>query len=67
VVYSIVDSVDTDGVQAKLREFGDITRAGGGIGQGVDELRRSSWLIVDAADIEPVVSLEESWNMLVGD
>jgi hypothetical protein len=67
VVYSIVDSVDTDGVQAKLLEFGDITRTGGGIGQGVHELRRSSWLIVDAADIESVVSLEESWNMLVGD
>jgi hypothetical protein len=65
VVSCVVDSVDTDGVQAKLREFSDVTRAGCLISQRVHELRRSSRLVVDAANIESVVPLEESWKMLV--
>jgi hypothetical protein len=65
VVCCVIDRVDTNGVQAKLLEFGDVTRAGRRIGQRVDELGGSTRLIIDTTDIESVGSLEESWLMLV--
>ncbi len=65
MVCCVIDSIDANGVQSKLLEFGDVTRAGRRIGQRVDELGGSTRLIIDTTDIESVRSLEESWFVLV--
>lgn len=60
VVRSVVDGVDTDGVDAQLLELGNVTRASGDVGNGVDEGGGAAGLIVDATDVEPCASSEES-------
>jgi hypothetical protein len=59
VVGGVVDSVDTDGVDAQLLELGNITLAAVDIGDGVCELGAATGLVVDATDVETVASLEE--------
>ena len=61
MVCCVVDSVDTDSVDAKLREFRNITRATRLVRDGVNKCGGSSWLVIDTADVESVGSLEESW------
>jgi hypothetical protein len=65
VVGCVVNSVYTNGVDAELLEFHDITRTSCRVCDGVDELGGSTWLVVDSADVESVRSLEESCRMLV--
>ena len=65
MVGCVVNSVYTNGVDAELLEFHDITRTSCRVCDRVDELRGSSWLVVDSADVESVRSLEESCRMLV--
>lgn len=62
VIGSVVDCVDTDGVDAELLELCNVSCAGGFICDRVNELGRSSRLVVDSADIESAGSLEECCN-----
>lgn len=62
VVLGVVDGVDTDGVDAKLLELGNVTAADGGIGQGVDVLGRTTGLVVNTTDVETVAAGPESWK-----
>ena len=66
MVGGVVDRVDTDGVDTQLLELGDVPGAAGLIGNGVCEVRAATGLVVDATNVETVVSLEESWWELAG-
>lgn len=59
VVLRVVDRVDTDGVQTELLELGNVTLATIGISDGVSQVRGATGLVVDTANIETVISLEE--------
>jgi hypothetical protein len=61
VVGGVVDGVDADGVDAQLLELDDVSSAAALIGYGVCEVRASTGLVVDTADVEAVVALEEGW------
>ena len=60
VVGCVVNSVDTDGVDAQLLELCDITLASGCICDWVDQIRGSSRLIVYTSHVESAGSTEES-------
>lgn len=60
VVLGVVDRVDTDGVDAQLLELDDITRAAGGVSDGVFVGRGATRLVVDTADVETTLGGEES-------
>lgn len=64
VVGGVIDRVDTDGVDSQLLELHDVSRAGGCVCNGVDQLGGSTWLVIDTADIESAASLEESCTLL---
>jgi hypothetical protein len=59
VLGRVVDSVDTDGIDAQLLELDDISLTAVGIGNGVSQVGGATGLIVDATDIESVVACEE--------
>jgi hypothetical protein len=59
VVSGVIDGVHTNGVDAQLLELGDVTGASTSISDRVNELRAAARLIVDTADVETVVTLEE--------
>lgn len=59
VVDAVVNSVDTDGVDAKLLEVLDVTLATSLVGQRVLSVRRATGLVVDTTDVEAVVAGEE--------
>lgn len=59
VVLGVVDGVHTDGVEAEVLELLDVTLAAIGIGDGIGELGGAAGLVVNTADIETVVALEE--------
>lgn len=59
VVGRVVDAVDTDGVQAKLLELGNVTLARLGVGNGVFVGRRSTGLVVDTTDVETLSAGEK--------
>lgn len=60
VACSVVDSVYSDGVDAKLLEVCDVALAGGGIRKWVFSLGGTTWLVVDTANVETVVAGPES-------
>ena len=60
VVGCVVNSVDTDGVDAKLLEFGDVALAACYIGDGVLRIRCTTGLVVDTTDVEALAALPES-------
>jgi len=67
VVGSVVDGVDTDGVQAQLFELSDIAGASSRVGHGIYGVGRSSWLPIHTTHEESGVSHEESWEQLAID
>jgi hypothetical protein len=60
VVCGVVHSVDSDGVDAQLLEFHDISLASSGVSDGVSDIRRSSRLVINASDVETAASGKES-------
>lgn len=64
VVCRVIDRVDTDSIDPQFFELDDVSRAGGRVCDGVDQLGRSSWLVINTADIESAASLEESCALL---
>jgi hypothetical protein len=60
VVGRVVDCVDTDGVDAQLLELYDITLAGCGIGDRVNQVRGATGLVVHTTHVESAVAIEES-------
>lgn len=59
VVLGVVDRVHTDGVEAQVLELLDITLAASSISDRVCKLGGATGLVVDTADVEAVVALEE--------
>ena len=57
---SVVDSVDTNGVDAELLEVLDVSHAAVLISKRVLGVRRATGLVVDTTDVEAVVASEES-------
>jgi hypothetical protein len=60
VVGCVVNSVDTDGVDAKLLKFGDVALAACYIGDGVLRIRCTTGLVVNTTDVEALAALPES-------
>ena len=56
---SVVDSVDTNGVDAELLEVLDVSHAAILVGKRVLCVRRATGLVVDTANVEAVVASEE--------
>ena len=65
VVGSVVNGVDTNGVDTELLELCNITGASALVGNRIDDLGRTSWLIIDSTDVKSVVTSEESYGRLV--
>lgn len=65
VVGSVVDSIDTDGIDAQLLKFCNVSLAAGLIGNGISQIGGATRLVVDASNIETVVASEEGWKVLV--
>lgn len=63
MVCRVVDGVDTDGVQAKLLELGNVTLARPGVGNGVLVGGRATGLVVDTADVETLSAGEKGCGM----
>ena len=59
VVGAVVDSVDTDSVDSKLLELGNVTLASLFIGNGVLGIRCATRLVVYATDVETLVASKE--------
>jgi hypothetical protein len=62
VLGRVVDSVNTDSIDAQLLELDDISLAAIGIGDGISQVGGATGLIVDATDIESVIACEECCN-----
>lgn len=60
MVLGVVDSIDTDNIDAKVLEVRDVSLTGLGIGQGVRGARRTTRLVVDTAKIEALAISPES-------
>lgn len=60
MVGCVVNSVDADGVDAKLLEFGDVALAACYIGDGVLRIRCTTGLVVNTTDVEALAALPES-------
>lgn len=60
VVGGVVDSVDTDGVDAQLLELYNITLAGCGIRDRIDQVGGATGLVVYTTHVESAVAIEES-------
>ena len=65
MVGRVVDSVDTDGIDAQLLKFCNVSLAASLIGNGISQIGRATRLVVDASNIEAVVAGEEGWRVLV--
>lgn len=61
----VVDGVHTDGVDAELLELNDVASAVCSVGDRVNEVGRSTGLVVHTAHVESAGSGKESWLMLV--
>jgi hypothetical protein len=62
VVGAVVDSVDTDGVDAELLELLNVALAASLIGDGVLCIGGAAGLVVDTADVETLVASKERWT-----
>ena len=58
---SVVNGVDSDSVDAQLLEFRDISLATVGIGDRISDVGGATGLIVDATNVESVISGKESY------
>lgn len=59
MVSSVVNSVDSNGVEAKLLEVLNVSLAAIGIGNGVCDIRRATRLIVDTSNVKSFAAGEE--------
>jgi hypothetical protein len=82
VVGSVVNSVDTDGVNTELLELGNVALTAGLVGNGILCIRCAAWslsvrhlarvaahltgLVVDTTDVEALVALPEGCTKSVG-
>jgi hypothetical protein len=64
VVLGVVYRVDTDSIDAQVLEALDVSRARVGIGKGIKIGRRATGLVVDAPNIESLLSGPESCVVL---
>ena len=62
VVLAVVNGIHTDSVDAEFLEFLDISLASLSVGDWIFSFRRSSWLVVDTADVKSLVAGEESYD-----
>ena len=60
MVDRVVDSVDTDGVDAELLKVLDVSHAASLVGKGIFGVRGATGLVVNTTDVETVVASEES-------
>jgi hypothetical protein len=65
MVGTVVDSVDTDGIDAQFCKFCNISFAAGLISNGVRQIGGSTRLIVNATNVETLISSKEGCRMLV--
>ena len=61
---SVVDGVYSNSVDAQLLKLSNISCAAGGIGDGICQIGGTTRLVVDATDVESVVSSEESYPII---
>lgn len=59
VVLGVVHRINTDGVQTQTLELLNVALAAVGVGDGVGQVTRATGLVVDTADVEALVALEE--------
>ena len=59
VILGVVDRVHADGIESEILELLQVALASVGIGDGICQLGRAAGLVVDAADVESLVALEE--------
>lgn len=64
MVSTIVDGIDTDDIDAKILELGNIALADGSIGQRVSVGRSTARLVVDTTEVKACFTLPESLGML---
>jgi hypothetical protein len=60
VIGGIVDGVDANRVESKLFEVGNVSLARFDISNRIDDIRRATRLIVDAFDVESLVTSKKS-------
>jgi len=65
VVSGVVDGVNTDSVDPQFLKLYNISRAGGGISNRIDQVGGSTGLVVNTTDVESSIALEEGYGMLV--
>jgi hypothetical protein len=62
VVCGVINSVDTNGVDAQFLEYWNVTIAAICVCDRVGNLGGSTWLVVEATDVETVTVGEESYG-----
>jgi hypothetical protein len=65
MIGAVIDRIDSDGVHAELLEVWDITLAYGRVGERVDNLRATTGLVVDAAQVKSGGTRPECCTKLV--
>ena len=62
MVCGVINSVDTNGVDAQFFEFWNVSIATLRVCDGIGNLGGSTWLVVEAADVETVTAGKESYG-----
>ena len=62
MVCRVINSVDTNGVDAQFFEFWNVSIAALCVCDRVGNLGGSTWLVVEATDVETVIAGEESYG-----
>lgn len=66
VVHAVVDSIDTDSIDAQVLELGDVSLANIGIGEGIDVGSITTGLVVDTTHVPALAISPEScsWSVM---
>ena len=59
MVGSVVDSIDTDGIDAQLLELCNVSFAAGLISNGVSQIGGAARLVINASNVETVAASKE--------
>jgi len=67
MVQGAVNTVDTNSVDSKLLEVLEIACAVSQVSDGILDVGRTAWLVIDSSDIEALIASEECCSKLVRD
>jgi hypothetical protein len=62
MISSVVDRIDSDGIDAQLLEFLEISLASLCVSDRVNNVGRSTRLVVNTTDVEALISSKESYR-----